>query len=735
MDNDPQIHPLPELWAGVEATISRIGDRYSQQLLRSGHLDRLSDFEMFAHLGIKRLRFPVLWEQVAPSPYEQADWSWTDEALSEARAQGIEPIIGLLHHGSGPKYTNLLDLKFPELLAEYAGQVAKRYPWADAYTPVNEPLTTARFSALYGHWYPHERDDRSFVRALLNQCRGTVLAMQAIRRVNEKAKLIQTDDLGKIFSTPKLAYQAEFENERRWLTWDLLCGRVDRDHFLFKYLLKFGVSKSELEWFRNNPCSPDVIGVNHYLSSNRYLDDDIARYPKSAHGANGKDQFADVLAARVLPEDVGSPELLLRETWERYRITIAITEVHNGCTREEQARWYKYMWEAAVSAKRNGADIRAFTAWALLGSFDWNTLLTQEENFYEPGVFDVRGDSPRPTALATLVRELSDGRKPSHPVLKSKGWWQRDDRFHFGHTGNGLATHIDTEHDVRPILVTGATGTLGRAFARLCVIRGLPHRLLRRQEMDIADAESVRSAVEKHHPWAIINTAGYVLVDEAELEPERCFRENTTGPEILSQVCAERDVKLLTFSSDLVFDGNKMEPYCESDSVSPINDYGRSKAAAELAVLKKLHSALVIRSSAFFGPWDEYNFVTLVLRRLREGLEFVAAEDVAVSPTYLPDLVHNALDLLIDDESGIWHLANQGAIAWAELARKTARIAGLDPGLVKGVPLEMLELAAPRPRYSVLGSERGQLMPTLENALDRYFKECEVVPLQSMATR
>ena len=92
------------------------------------------------------------------------------------------------------------------------------------YTPVNEPLSTARFSGLYGHWYPHGRDSLTWARILLTECRAVVLAMRAIREVNPTAQLVQTEDLGKAYSTPALAYQAEFENERRWLSFDLLCG-------------------------------------------------------------------------------------------------------------------------------------------------------------------------------------------------------------------------------------------------------------------------------------------------------------------------------------------------------------------------------------------------------------------------------------------------------------------------------------------------------------------------------
>lgn len=170
-----------EVWAGVECTVNRVGEEYFDQLERNGHVTRLEDLDLFAQLGIKAMRYPVLWERIAPNGLENADWSWADVRLRRLKELGIRPIAGLVHHGSGPRDTSLVDLEFPEKLASYARAVAERYPWVTHYTPVNEPLTTARFSGLYGHWYPHGRDELTFARALLNQCRGVALSMQAIR--------------------------------------------------------------------------------------------------------------------------------------------------------------------------------------------------------------------------------------------------------------------------------------------------------------------------------------------------------------------------------------------------------------------------------------------------------------------------------------------------------------------------------------------------------------------------
>src|SRR5579884_3636392 len=383
-------HPPLELWGGIESTINRVGDTYFDQLARSGHLSRIEDLDLFAELGIRAIRYPVQWERVAPNGLEYADWSWTDERLNRLRELGIRPIVGLVHHGSGPRHTSLLDPSFAEGLASFAGAVARRYPWVKSYTPVNEPLTTARFSALYGYWYPHARDGLAFMHALLIQCKAVVLAMQAIREVVPDAQLIQTDDLGKIFSTPILAYQAEFENERRWLTFDLLCGRLTRDHYLWDYLHQLGIKQEEFEWFQNHPCPPDMLGFTHYLTSERFLDEHLERYPAAFHGGNGRQAYADVEAVRIAANYPLGHVARLTEAWERYRLPIAITEAQLNCTREEQLRWLLETWQAAEQLRQADVDIRAVTFWSLLGAYDWNTLLTRSHGFYESGAFDVR---------------------------------------------------------------------------------------------------------------------------------------------------------------------------------------------------------------------------------------------------------------------------------------------------------------------------------------------------------
>jgi dTDP-4-dehydrorhamnose reductase len=704
----------PEVWGGVECSVVRVGDRYHDSIRRSGHDRRLHDVISIASLGVEAVRFPVLWEVTAPGKIEDADWRWADRQLAALRSLRVRPIAGLLHHGSGPRRTHLLDEGFAAGLAEYATAVARRYPWIEEFTPINEPLTTARFSALYGYWYPHERSAPAFLRALVHECKATVLAMEAIRAIIPHARLVQTEDFASIRSTPALAYQAEHENLRRWLSLDLLCGRVDPAHPLYPYLRGCGITAADLAFFEAHACPPDVIGLNYYVTSERFLDERLALYPPQTHGGNDRQRYADVEAVRVAVPLEGHAGALAA-TWARYGRPLAITEVHMGCTREEQLRWWAEAWRAASSARDAGIDVRAVCAWALFGSHDWSSLLVEERGDYEPGVFDVRSDPPRPTALARALARTAAGGCFDHPVLDVEGWWRRPTRVLYG--PRPLPPPRTSTTNARGIIVTGATGTLGRAVMRACEGRGLAYRPFAHVDLDVANSDEVERMLDLYRPWAVVNAAGFVRVDDAEEDRDECWRANVDGPRALAMACARRKVRLATVSSDLVFDGGRTEPYVENDAPSPLNVYGASKAESERVVLTVYPQALIVRTSAFFGPWDEANFVSRAMRALARGERFRAANDMVVSPTYLPELVDWVLDLLIDDEHGLWHVANAGAVSWYELARLAAYAHGVPTTSLVSCPARALGEKAPRPSYSALSSARGAVLRPLDAAL------------------
>ncbi|MEO6819920.1 MAG: dTDP-4-dehydrorhamnose reductase [Ginsengibacter sp.] len=703
----------PELWGGVECTINRVNNTFRDQLDETGHYVRNEDIQQFSLIGIKKIRYPILWEaHQKNSQDEPIDWKRSTEILEELQSLKITPIVGLLHHGSGPIFTELLDDKFPEMLAGYASKVAKQFPWINFYTPVNEPLTTARFSGLYGLWYPHLKSDLAFSKIFLNQLKGVVLSMQAIRKINPKAKLIQTEDLGKTHSTPALKYQADFENERRWLTYDFLCGKVNNIHAMWAFFIEAGITENELNFFVENPCPPDIAGFNYYITSERFLHKCSPHDFDISSTGNKFEKYSDTDSVRS--KKLTGLKSLLKEAWERYKIPLALTEVHMSCTREEQMRWFKEAWDICKELIKMGITIEGITAWSLLGAMDWNSLLTRKENNYESGVFDVTGNKSRKTALGSMISSLCKEGDCTHPVLQEKGWWHRSYPQHKNYFSNTVG---------RPILIIGCHGTLGVAFTNICNQRALVHRALSRQQLDITNPKQIEENINRYKPWAIINAAGYVKVDEAECNKELCFNLNTHGPANLASLCQEHGIQLVTFSSDMVFDGNKESPYTEIDYVKPINTYGESKAKAEKLVSNIFSDSLIIRTSSFFGPWDKFNFAYHIIEELKAGKKCRIVEDVTVSPTYVPHLVNSALNLLIDGEKGIWHITNEGNLSWYQFATQISESAGFDSKDIIPITRNEMNWPAPRPVYSALESDKGISLPCLDKALVAYFEE------------
>jgi dTDP-4-dehydrorhamnose reductase len=435
-------------------------------------------------------------------------------------------------------------------------------------------------------------------------------------------------------------------------------------------------------------------------------------------GGNDRARYADVEAVRAL--DPGPPGIAgaLREAWARYGIPLAVTEAHNGCTREEQMRWTADIWDVAERLRREGVDIRAVTSWALFGAQGWNTLLTAP-GIYESGAFDVRSGTPRATAIALLLRQLPAG-APRHPVLSGRGWWRRPIRLLHPTVWrpaqlSELVPRESQREPVAPLLICGATGTLGQALARACEHRDITFVLTDRRALTLDDPASIAAALDLHRPWAVVNAAGFVRVDDAEGEEQACWRANANGMEHLAAACAARGLHCTGFSSDLVFDGATARPYLESDTPRPLGAYGRAKVGTEDALAR--HGGLAIRTAAFFSPFDDHNFAVAVVRGLSRGECFAAAGDQIVSPTYVPHLADAVLDLVIDGERGVRHLAGEEALSWAAFARRIARACSLDERLVNAVPGQTLGLRARRPPFAALGTEYGGRLPSFDAAL------------------
>ncbi len=709
---------LPHVWAGIECSHNRVGDTFIDQLTQSRHYERPEDIRRFAELGIKALHYPLLWEHHQPQRTGAIEWGWVASQLNQLHSLAISPVVGLLHHGSGPLFTHLLDDDFAKGLSTFARQVAWRFPWITYYKPINEPLTTARFGGLYGVWHPHAKEDVVFAKIFLNQLKAIVLSMQEIKKINPYAQLIQTEDLSKTYSIPSLQYQADFENQRRWLTYDFLVGRFNRHHSLWDYFRGLGISEKTLLFFSDHPCPPDILGVNHYITSERFLDSNLSLYPSHLHGGNHQESYADIEAIRINHRQPSGLKLLLEELYARYSKKIALTEVHLHCTREEQLRWLAYVWNLCVELNQEKTIVSAFTAWSLVGAYGWNKLLTEPNGEYESGIFDLRSPRPRPTILAKFIKTVSEGKSFSHPVLAQKGWWEKENRFLDAPPFEKKAEKYN-RYNESFLLIYGDNGPLCKVLEICCQQRGIAYQSLNMNDEKIEKGNLLKNQNFSSLPWAIINAIDFM--NNSDLYRKVACKIIKEFKELREHHHEIRAVKLLTFSSVMVFDGRKKTPYLESDRASASHAIAQNMIEVESMVSQAPYSSLIIRSGLYFGPYESPDIWHQTLSEWELQLWEGNSHDIVISLVYLPDLAQMALDLLIDDEIGVWHLSNGGEVKYSELLQQIENLPLSPQVSFSPIPLEDFSYGATS-RY-VLGSAKGSFLPTLDHALNRYLRE------------
>src|SRR5438093_10907669 len=215
------------------------------------------------------------------------------------------------------------------------------------------------------------------------------------------------------------------------------------------------------------------------------------------------------------------------------------------------------------------------------------------------------------------------------------------------------------------ILILGAGGRLGGALTReyreKCDVVGLNH-----PQVDLARPEQVRDKLSPVAFDLLINCAAMTNVDLCESQREQAFAINAEAPRLLGEICSEKKAKLIHFSTDYVFGGEKREPYVETDAAKPISVYGESKRAGEENVLAMQDRHLVVRVSWVFGP-DRPSFIDAMIKRAREEDHIDAVADKFSTPTYTPDIAE-ALPRLFD-QNDVWHFANAGECSWQEYAQ------------------------------------------------------------------
>ena len=262
------------------------------------------------------------------------------------------------------------------------------------------------------------------------------------------------------------------------------------------------------------------------------------------------------------------------------------------------------------------------------------------------------------------------------------------------------------------MLITGSKGQLGSEIKELasdyenlqCVFKDLP-------ELDICDTEMLTTCIVDENINAVINCAAYTAVDKAEEEALIAQKVNSEGVLSLANALKKVDGKLIHISTDYVFDGNHSQPYKESDPVSPVGVYGKTKRAGELAVLNSSIDAIVIRTSWLYSMYGN-NFVKTMLRIGNNKKSIQVVSDQLGTPTYAKDLAKTCLDILSDAGStniskkgSLYHYSNEGVTSWYDFATAIMEISNID---CQVIPIETKDYPTltKRPLYSVLDKSK-----------------------------
>jgi dTDP-4-dehydrorhamnose reductase len=280
-------------------------------------------------------------------------------------------------------------------------------------------------------------------------------------------------------------------------------------------------------------------------------------------------------------------------------------------------------------------------------------------------------------------------------------------------------------------LITGKNGQLARAFINKFKGQSIDFSAPEESQLDITDYNATFKVVTAYRPDVIINCAAYNLVDKAEMDKDRVFAVNATGPKNLAQAAASQKALLVHFGSDYVFDGQKENGlYTESDPVNPLNEYGKSKLAGEQHVMDELDQCLVLRLSWVFGSGKQ-NFIYKLTEWSRNNEYLKIACDEFSVPTYTGMVVDITLKAIEQGMTGRYHLTNSGFCSRYEWAKLILNTIGVNK-FIRPVTMDIFNLPAKRPKFSaMINSKLAGLLnveiPTWEESVRSFLRESESI--------
>jgi beta-glucosidase/6-phospho-beta-glucosidase/beta-galactosidase len=344
----------------------------------TGHYDNWrEDLDLAASTGAEMIRYGIPWYRVNPAP-DVWDWSWTDRVLEHLLSLGLTPIVDLMHYGC-PLWLEheFANPDYPRRVAEYAARFAGRYgDEIRFYTPMNEPLLNAMYCGEDGRWPPALTGDEGFVTLVRQLARGIVETQKALKDTIPDSVSVQVEATFRYVGGPEHEQRIAFLEQRTWIFYDLLFGRLGEDHRLYEYLAENGFSDRDFAYFEEHPTEPDILGINYYphMTTTEFLSGDGKRNAWS--GTEGIEE-------------------LIRGFHDRYDRPIFWTETSLSGAVEDRLRWLRDSLDLVHRLRDEGLPVVGYTWWPLFSLVDWAYREGEKpvkEYLWHMGMFDLEPD-------------------------------------------------------------------------------------------------------------------------------------------------------------------------------------------------------------------------------------------------------------------------------------------------------------------------------------------------------
>jgi beta-glucosidase/6-phospho-beta-glucosidase/beta-galactosidase/glycosyltransferase involved in cell wall biosynthesis len=320
----------------------------------------LEDFKRAADSGARYLRYSVPWHWVEP---ERGRYSWTlaDRRIEAIQELGLEPMLDVMHFGTPLWLRQAVgDVEFPEALENLTARIVERYrSQVRTWCPINEPLVCALFAGDFGFWPPYARSWRGYMPVLSRIAQATSRSIRAIRRAHPEATVLLCDT-AETYQTKfeQLHSEVALRNNRRFVLMDLVTGRIDHHHPLFDWLTAYGFSELDLDWLRQNPQTPDALGLDYYPHGDWQLDMDNGRL---------RQRRADVPAGL---------KGVARDYYDRYGLPMIVTETSIEGRPINREVWLDQLLEDARALRERGIPLNGLVWWPLIDHVDWDGAMT-----------------------------------------------------------------------------------------------------------------------------------------------------------------------------------------------------------------------------------------------------------------------------------------------------------------------------------------------------------------------